>query len=78
MKKHIVYASLISKNKVCVSALVKGGGDGSYRYDSYRQYHISPREAHELARSLLNIISENERMPHEKAESANGDVRSEN
>ena len=73
MKKHIVYATLISKNKVCVSALVKGDG-----YDSYRQYHISPREAHELARSLLNIISENERMPHEKAESANGDVRSEN
>ncbi len=72
MKKHIVYASLISKNKVCVSALVKGDG-----YDSYRQYHISPREAHELARSLLNIISENEGMPDETEESATGNVRSE-
>ena len=73
MKKHIVYCSLQKKGVLNLAVLTKDSEAG----DEYHVYEITPFQGQELARHLLNLLSEERRMPDEEPRSATGDVQSE-
>jgi len=62
MKKHIVYCSLQKKGALNLAVLTKDSGKG----DDYNVYAISPEQAQELARHLLNLLAEERRLPDEE------------